>query len=208
MARDWAYAFYHGMKDPGNVPTFRGMVNTYQGGIDMSNAITPAEEWRPVAGYESYYEVSDHGRVRSLTRSRYHKGRVLKPGDSGTGYAYVCLCVDYVTENRYVHRLVAEAFVPMANGKPEVNHKNGLRSDNRVENLEWVTHSENSKHAYRELGRPTSKGRIAPNRKLTVDQVRAIREDPRGHYELAALYGVGHTTIGNVKQQKVYQDVE
>lgn len=114
------------------------------------------EAWLPVVGYENLYEVSDMGRVRSLDRmksnsicSYKHKGRVLRPGANRQGYHSVILCIsNNVEKTASVHRLVSIAFIPNPENKRCVNHKNGIKHDNRVENLEWNTHSENNKHAY------------------------------------------------------------
>lgn len=115
------------------------------------------EEWRPVVGYEGVYEVSDLGRVRSVDRwnvdSRGRKfkrsGRIIAGGKSGAGYPYVVLWRNSREKLAYVHRLVAEAFLPPIQGKLEVNHINGVKTDNRAENLEWCTSSENKSHAFR-----------------------------------------------------------
>ena len=113
------------------------------------------EEWRDIEGYEGYYQVSNHGNVRSLDRTtlgrdgvKYpHKGVVFKPTTNKNGYKYVVLKKDGGFKGYTVHGLVARAFVEKANGKTEVNHKDGDKTNNRVSNLEWVTHSENEKHA-------------------------------------------------------------
>lgn len=98
------------------------------------------EEWRPIAGFEGRYEVSNLGNIRnSMT------GRTLKPKRAGKGYR--CVALGY-GNYRYVHRLVAAAFIPNPNGKPQVNHKDGNKARNDVRNLEWATRSENLRHAY------------------------------------------------------------
>lgn len=107
-------------------------------------------EWRPVAGYEGLYEVSDSGLVRSLDRtvgSRYGlrkiKGRVLQPGRSGRGRPQVRLQRDGQADWRFVHHLVLETFVgPRPDGK-EACHSNGDQLDNRLVNLRWDTRSSN-----------------------------------------------------------------
>ena len=91
------------------------------------------EEWRPVVGYEGLYEVSNKGRVRKII-----SGRILKDRDNGRGYRYVRLHhinIDTV----YVHRLVAQAFIPNPLDLPQVNHKDEDKSNNSVDNLEWCT---------------------------------------------------------------------
>ena len=117
------------------------------------------EEWKAVVGYEGLYEVSSHGNVRSLTRV------VRRPGPTGDltingrdmelfvtpkGYHRLQLNKDGKKRNHLVHRLVAEAFIPNPEGKPDVNHKDSCKDNNRVSNLEWVTCSENLTHAYEE----------------------------------------------------------
>lgn len=174
----------------------------------MNDATTVREEWRPVFGFEGLYEVSDQGRVRGIPRCGSH-GQPLRPSTRGNGYKFVCLSANGVVTGHPVHRLVARAFVPVDDGRQMVNHRNGDKADNRAVNLEWVTHGENMHHAFAVLGAVRSaKGRPARNRKLNAGQVRAIRNDSRSASELAGLYGVGHTTISNVKLGKYYSDVD
>ena len=111
-------------------------------------------EWRPVTGFEGYYEVSNLGDVRSVEREvredapRVLAGRVRKPHVTPFGYLRLQLTREAAKTNVFVHRLVADAFVPKVEGKPEVNHKDGDKLNNRAENLEWATRSENNQHAY------------------------------------------------------------
>lgn len=113
------------------------------------------EEWRPVRGYEGLYEVSNRGRVRCLDkkyfRKRYgwqsKKGHIMACNDHGNGYKYVSFCHNGEQKNYYVHRLVANAFIPKIEGKEYVNHIDRDRGNNDVNNLEWCTVSENTKHS-------------------------------------------------------------
>lgn len=117
------------------------------------------EEWREVKGYEGLYEVSNYGNVRSLARKVEYlkngrvitqrlKGKMLKPGNHD-GYKSVILCKNRKTKSKQVHRLVAEAFIENPLNKQEVNHIDENPSNNNVNNLEWVTHIENSRHGTR-----------------------------------------------------------
>lgn len=117
----------------------------------------PNEEWRDVKDFEGLYQVSNYGRVKSLSRVlSYHniitKTRILRPGKNSSYYYLVILCKNSKKYTKKVHRLVAEAFIPNPEQKPEVNHIRYVTinlCDNRVSNLEWVTSKENSQHTIR-----------------------------------------------------------
>lgn len=113
-------------------------------------------KWLPIKNYEGLYEVSESGEVRSIDRvipvsnqsDRTVKGKVIyQTSNVQVGYKQVSLWKNNKNTLHYVHRLVAEAFIPNPDSKPEVNHIDGNRCNNLVENLEWVTSSENSYHA-------------------------------------------------------------
>jgi len=115
------------------------------------------EEWRPVVGFETQYDISNYGRVRSKDRivdrsgptgNCFKNGIILKQYITPKGYCRVQLQSGDKRKNAMVHRLVAKAFIDNINEKPEVNHKNGIKDDNNISNLEWVTSSENQIHAY------------------------------------------------------------
>lgn len=114
------------------------------------------EEWRPVVGFEKFYEISNLGNLRSIDRvvvesggkRRVHYGRVLSISTTNKhGYYMKCLYGNGFKKGCQIHRLVAEAFIPNPNGKEQVNHKNGVKTDNRADNLEWVSRNENAAHA-------------------------------------------------------------
>ena len=93
------------------------------------------EEWRDIPNYEGLYQISNLGRIKSL---RSGKEKILKPQFDGR-YYHVILFKDKMHRQRNVHRLVAETFIPNPNKFPQVNHKNEIKTDNKVENLEWCT---------------------------------------------------------------------
>ena len=114
------------------------------------------EEWKDIKGYEGIYQVSSYGRIKSLPRgkqfgNRYYimKEKILSYNNNGRGYLQVCLTKDKKSKKKLVHRLVAEAFLRKIEGKEYVNHIDGNKSNNRVDNLEWCTRSENQTHAYK-----------------------------------------------------------
>lgn len=114
-------------------------------------------EWRKIDGF-SRYSVSDAGQVRNDIT-----GRVLKTQADKFGYLRLGLSNDQGRSKKYLHRLVAEAFVPNPDGKPEVNHKDGNKKNCAASNFEWVTPHENLIHMYRVLGikrKPLSKEEV------------------------------------------------
>ena len=110
------------------------------------------EVWRDVKGYEGLYQVSSDGRVKSLERTfidkigreRYVKERILKPAFNGRGYLFVNLYAGGKPKMHKVHRLVCQSFHDNPDNKPQVNHINEIKTDNRSSNLEWATARENS----------------------------------------------------------------
>ncbi len=119
------------------------------------------EVFRDVLGYEGLYQVSNYGRVKSLERKnifycglrkehleRPTKEKILNYNKSNRGYLQVCLTKDGKSKTYTVHRLVAKAFLPNLKNKKQVNHIDGNKENNSIDNLEWVTSSENNKHAF------------------------------------------------------------
>ena len=101
------------------------------------------EIWKDIVGYEGLYQISNLGRVKSLNYNRTGKENILSPGLSSNGYYHVSLCKNGEMKDFNVHRLVALSYIPNLDNKPCVDHINGNRLDNRVENLRWCTNKEN-----------------------------------------------------------------
>lgn len=169
------------------------------------------EEWRDVVGFESLYEVSSTGRIRRSASSRPGKnappGRLMEP-HLDRGYPRTTLSVGGVILKRIlVHRAVAEAFLTRHSGAHVVNHKNGIKSDNRVDNLEWVTPSGNTRHAWRlGLCQPMhgSRSGKAKLNEASVALIRARLAAGERLVPIAADYGVTPTTISYIRNYKTW----
>ena len=112
------------------------------------------EIWKDIKDFENYYKVSSYGRIKSVGRwvnirgggSRFIDSQIITPFLTNKGYFKVTLHKNSKAYKRRVHRLVAQTFILNEHNKPEVNHINLNKQDNRIENLEWVTGEENKKH--------------------------------------------------------------
>lgn len=101
------------------------------------------EIWKDIEGYEGLYKISNYGRVKSFYGKRGKSVRILKPSSAGSGYSQVHLWKDGEMSRVYIHRLVANSFIPNPENKPEVNHRDEDKRNNYFENLEWSTREEN-----------------------------------------------------------------
>jgi hypothetical protein len=146
------------------------------------------EYWRPVEGYESLYLVSVAGEIWSERR-----GRQLRPYADTAGYRVIRLCSEHGQKQHRIHRIVASAFLANPGQLPEVNHKNGDRSDNCVENLEWVSKSDNLRHAYSSLGAQKGGQRIPPETRA------AVKAATGSHTAVAQQFGVSRSSVIRLK---------
>lgn len=132
------------------------------------------EIWKPIEGYERIYAISSCGNVRS-----FHDGmNLLIPRRKKSGYLFVCLSKNNIQRYFHIHRLVGKAFIPNPDKKPQINHKNGIKDDNRVENLEWNTHAENQRHSWL----------INPNRKVVMPRWRIIHTVQKSELGIPLFY--------------------
>lgn len=165
------------------------------------------EIWIPIKGFEEYYHVSNLGNIRALEKTvpykdgriRRYKSIILKPRIDGRGYYFVTLYKPSYKIQLRVHRLIAVAFIPNPENKPEVNHKDGVKTNNEISNLEWSTRSENTQHAH-DIGLLKQ-----PAAKLTADYVNNIRvEYANGdtQFHLADKYKISQTQVSRIVNNK------
>lgn len=175
------------------------------------------EVWKPVPGYEGAYEVSDHGRVRSLDRKiatcpkgtayrRLVRGRVLATSAHPGGYRLVHLWQDGRVRATTVHALVAAAFLGPCPSGQEVRHKNGVAGGHGLANLEYGTRKEN--HADKRRHGTHLQGETQNGAVLTEPEVRAIRA-ARGatHQALADRFGCSRRNIGRILSRELWRHV-
>ncbi len=172
------------------------------------------EQWKLIDGFEDY-EVSNLGRIKSY---KNNEENILSLNFNNTGYGYATLYGDDRVQFR-IHRLVAEAFIPNPNNKPQVNHLDGDKTNNRVDNLEWCTHKENIKHAienglfkgFLNLDGHIMRGELHKDTKFSKEDVLYIRDLYKNtdinQYEIADLYGVAQSTIERIVNRKNWKHI-
>lgn len=172
------------------------------------------EKWLPIIGFDGEYLCSNLGNFKSVGKVEFgnrrickRKERFLKTSKDSSGYLQIGLSKNGKQTRYLAHRLIAQTFLGLDSERKFVNHKNGIKDDNRIENLEWVNRSENAKHSFR-IGLQSNKGEKHPSAKLSWDIVNEIRKKyvPRKYstYKLAKEYGVSATNIKDIVNNKIW----
>lgn len=185
----------------------------------MTKLEIPTEEiWKDIPEFEGLYQASNLGNLKALPKTAFHnltnryilrKEKLLRNNSVNTGgYKQVFLRKNGIFYPSRVHRLVASTFIPNLENKKCVNHKNGIKTDNRVVNLEWATHSENEKHAFSIGIKVNSKGEKHPRAVLNQEAANIIRskyiKGKYGRRILAKEFNVGTSTIWRIVNNKNY----
>lgn len=169
------------------------------------------ERWAQVKGYEGVYEVSDEGRVRRITASIAHAGNLIKkPFVTHNGYFRVPLSMHSKVKTFFVHRLIYTAFIGSIPDKMEINHKNGNKQDNRVDNLELVTSKENKRHAFEVLGikKEGEKHGMSKLKNSDIPIIRSLIAQGVNKKAIAIQFGVSRDTIFQIHWGKIWTSVK
>lgn len=160
------------------------------------------EEWKPLPN--ARYLISSLGEVCST-----ESGKLLKQMDDGRGYLCVSISMDRQPQQKYkVHRLAAEVFLPRIIGANDVNHIDGIKTNNRVTNLEWCTRSENIQHALQLGLMAVGEGHpISELKSLEVEQIKLLFIAGKSNSEIASLYNVARGTISKIRQLKTWRHI-
>ena len=167
------------------------------------------EIWKLILSLDGIYEASNLGRIKSNNFYNKKVPKILSLVNNGNGYLYFTISINNKRRNVYVHRAVCEAFNPTIDGMNIVNHKNGLKNDNRVENLEWNTYSENTLHAFKHGLMKNANGENQHLSKLKEKDVLDIRKNEYNlsYRKLAIKYNVSTYAIYSVLKNKTWKHI-
>lgn len=170
----------------------------------------PLEEWKDIVGYEGLYQVSNFGRVRSFKWKREY---ILKQFSDTKGYLRVALYKNKTCKRRFVHLIMMESFFPVFDKTLQINHKDGCKYNNVLNNLEWVTPSQNVRHAIANGLKPKQYGEDIGTHKLTNEDVLSIRNEysrgvrGKGYKTLGKKYKVSPRTIKFIVSGETWKEV-
>lgn len=185
------------------------------GGVFVLKLIDMEEVWRKIEGYP-LYEVSNFGNLKTFNCKNQGTTKIMKPAKDACGYLRTMLLgTDKKFHTIKVHRIVAKAFITNPENKPQVNHKNGIRHDNQVDNLEWCTASENINHAYQKLNKKRLAGELNPAATVTNEQVLKIRSEYKQivggkittKKDLAIKFGVSFYVVKRIVERKAWKHI-
>ena len=171
------------------------------------------EMWKDVINYYGKYIISSNGVIKSVARKNRLNDKIKKQRKDKDGYMIVNLHSDGKTKTLKVHRLLAEAFIYNPLNKPQVNHINGIKNDNRLQNIEWATQSENMQHSYDNGLTKASVGEKNGNSKLTTKDVEDMKKLRKfmTYQELANVFSVSicqaHRIINNKRWKHVKENI-
>jgi len=164
------------------------------------------EVWVDIPSLVGLYQVSNFSRIKYLDKKWNCGDKIKKQFVSPYGYVVVQITKNNITRQRFVHRLVAESFIPNPENKPTVNHKNGVKTDNRIENLEWCTQRENNIHALK-IGLKSNSGENHPMTKLKNDDILYIRNSKLEVMELSVKFNLSKQQIKKIKNKKAWTNI-
>lgn len=170
------------------------------------------EIWKDVLGYEGLYKISNLGNVLSCRKKHgnyFWKEFKMATHFDGSGYRFVVLQKEKEKKQPKLHRLIAEHFIPNSNNYPIVNHINGIKSDNSIENLEWCTQSQNILHSFKngmssQLG---SKNAYSKLKEIDVLEIRKLVKNNFSRKSIAFKFNISLPTICDIIKLKTWKHV-
>ncbi len=175
---------------------------------------------KTIEGYEGLYSITEDGRIwsedrwvdRPTLKHKYlKKGRWLKPSFNSDGYLYLCLYKNQKSKTHRVHRLVAQTYISNPLNKPEINHKNLIKTDNHFSNLEWVNHRENMQHAW-EFGAFDNRDNSGENNGFSKFTWKEVNEMRQNHHKMKygdkpyEKYGIDSSHYYDIINNKYWYD--
>ena len=172
------------------------------------------ENWKEVLGYEGLYLVSSYGRIKTIEKKvKHYKGgfsllkeKILKSRLNRYGYERITLWKEGKMTTMSIHRLVLTSFIPNLINKPQINHINGIKTNNELKNLEWCTNKENINHADSSLLRDI-KGEKYKRSKITNLDVLWIRESNLSNLEIREKYNISRSQVSKIKNNTAWSHI-